>query len=189
MRTMLDVVGDEFDRLAHRDDLMFMTVVVPMNISIDSKLAIVDIETTGIDANRNKIVTCGVINSNKMIIEQCYNPDFEFRDFVKGSIFDLGYRYGVERFYAFNCGFEKRFIGGGFDWREIQPYRISKDNCIHFDHYGFGVGKDVVKWWRSWKKSGNLVDLRNIVLHNSQCLLKELAIFMVNESNSVLDKA
>ena len=199
MKTMLDAFDEKWNEMLpymEREltelplEFGLIEIDIPMNISIGDGFSIIDIETTGIDQNRNKIVTLGIIHHNYLIVIQRALFDKDEFNFQLKKFFDDLCDNGVHRAFAYNCSFEKRFLSvvgaidiEKFDFFEIMPYRVSKDNCVSFDHFGFGVGKDVPRLWKKWEKSKDLNCLHDIMRHNVNCLLKEFAIFSVNYSN------
>jgi len=142
VKTMIDVVEERIrDEIASAQESngRYLSLQIPLRISADSGIAVVDIETTGLNPNSSEIVTLGIMHYGQLqIIQNLTMTPEDFRDILKDFLDDVEEHLLVRDFYAFNCSFERRFLGDKYDWKEIQPYRISKDRCIVFDHFGFG---------------------------------------------------
>lgn len=187
MKTMFDAFESDFkesvDDAVKLCDSSFIEIIIPMKVGLDENVSIVDIETTGLDPSRNKLITLGMIYGHNLHIMQRMKEDKDdFKDRCIEHITELN-RHGILEFYAYNCSFESRFLGNHLSWNEIMPYRIKKDECVKFDHFHFGTGKEAVAWWKKWEKTGEIEYIENIMRHNVNCLLKEFAIFSVNYSN------
>lgn len=182
---MLDVVDKQMaDELSKPHPNEWFEVVVNLNVKLNPSVAIVDIETTGLTPDCSDIVTLGIIYDNKMmILQRCGTDCRAFKMEVHRRLQYVKAWGKTTTFFAYNRGFEKEFLGDGYEWAELMPFRIKKDECIKFVHYHFGEGKEVVRWWQNYLASSKHEYLVNIVRHNSQCLLKELAIFLVSTSN------
>ncbi len=165
VRTMLDVVEEEANRvvedsqgLGHDD---FIEVILPISIGANDNVAIVDIETTGLSPTSSEIITLGMIYSHYIhIIQRMNMENGAFKKLVMEKMEELDGR-GFS-FFAFNCGFEDRFLDNVYEWNEIQPYRIAKDKCIVFDHFHFGTGRDALSWWKKWKSEQDIDMIINI---------------------------
>ena len=192
MKTMFDAFEEHYIKKVgdvKGDDpcLEFIEINIPMNIGFWGNMGIVDIETTGIVPGKNKIVTLGCIHHEYLTIIQRANCTKERFEEVLKDYLEMIYRVDVYDLYAYNCSFERNFLTAKQEWKEIMPYRIKKDECVAFAHFGFGEGKDVPAWWHKFEKTHDLQYLHDIMKHNMNCLLKELAIFSVNYSNCTED--
>ena len=192
-KTMLDVVGQLFDECYQGVDLdtfeSHICLNVPLNISIAENIIVVDIETTGLHpSDGSQIVTFGYIKGGSLVILQRTKPGIEFDGEIEEVMRQFDDANGVKIF-AFNKMFEFAFLGKyasctHITFHEIQPqFRVSKDKTIKYAHYGYGEGRQGPYLWAQYLQTKNTDCLKKIVMHNSQCLLKELAIFMVNDDN------
>ena len=187
--SFLKAVEEHFDFIASRVDLKsspvgYMVFEMQMRVGLNGKTAVVDIETSGF-APYGSMVTFGVVKGDRMLIFQRLSSTPEARGYFKDKILtELVELDGMDVF-AFCHSFEKGFLGDKVKWRELQPAcGGKKDEVVKFKHTHFGEGKDVPVWWKSWKKTKDIEYIRNIIVHNANCLVKEVAILLASEENS-----
>lgn len=153
---------------------------------------LIDIETTGLDANYDEIVIFGYVEGNCLRI--LYRTSEEERPFIA----QIGRLISTlsQPFYAYNLSFEKGFLKAkGIDIEGIdlfQPWKEKADVLhlkwpkldelfSHAEHY-FNEqvisGKDVPLLWEGFLKTGDEDYLHQIVRHNEADLLKELYLLV-----------
>jgi len=153
---------------------------------------LVDIETTGLDSNRDEIVVFGYVERNylKIVCRTSKNEE----PFI-AQLTELVPKLS-RPFYAYNLSFEKGFLRAkgmnieGIDlfqpWKEKAEGLYLKwpklDELIsHAEHY-FNEpvisGKDVPWLWERFLHTGNKDYLQQIVKHNESDLLRELYLLV-----------
>jgi hypothetical protein len=165
------------------NNLDFIKLEFPLIVALNGKNAIVDIETSGF-IPYGKVVTFGCIFKGKMVIIQRLKSGAKATDAFMQEI--RHYLEDMADFdkYAFCCMFEQQFLGAYHNWKEIQPKcGGKKDDIVKFKHFHFGEGSDVPGWWKKWKNSKDVVALRSIIVHNANCLIKEMAILSASDNN------
>ncbi len=153
---------------------------------------LIDLETTGLDADHDEIVLCGYIQGNRLEII-CRNSEEE-------ALFTVQLAELVSSlprpFYAYNLSFEKAFLQAkgilieGIDlfqpWKEKAEALYLKwpkldELFSHAEHY-FNEpvisGRDVPLLWQKFLCSRDDSYLQQIIKHNESDLLRELYLLV-----------
>ena len=153
---------------------------------------LVDIETTGLDSNRDEIVVFGYIERNYLRII-CRTSEDE-KPFI-AQLAKLVPKL-PQPFYAYNLSFEKEFLeakGMNINGVDLfQPWKEKADELYlkwpkldelisHAEHYfnePVVSGKDVPWLWERFLHSQDGHYLQEIVRHNEADLLRELYLLV-----------
>ena len=166
-----------------------------------NKGTLMDFETKSDTYNENFPITIGLIYKNKLKIIQILDAEVDMEEIKSELILE-------EPFIAYNNNFEKEILGKRFNlvypkskWRELMqpvPYKDENDQWQEFDKalmkkdyhisipgVSFGDGKNIPYLWQAYKLTqdpwtkANII--YNIMMHNRQCLMKELLILSLCE--------
>jgi len=140
---------------------------------------IVDLETTGLSASMDRVITVGVLHDSTYEVFQASDG----RDILEQTRPYL--RRLPKPLYAFNKEFEESFLGIELD-RELQmrPYE-RKTEAITISGIVDPLGRhgeSVPVEWRTYLETRNKVHLQRIVEHNISDLLDELCLAIVRNS-------
>jgi len=166
---------------------------VHLNVSIP-RGTIVDIETTGLDPNRDEIITLGYVAGSQLIVlQRTAKRKDKFYEAVRTEIGNL-----PRPLYAYNAEFEELFIRQQLGLkREVvkdlfRPWRDRADAIgmkwpklddlvsepeIYFQDKRI-TGRDVPVIWRRFLAKGDTRLLEPIVKHNQSDLLRSLYLLV-----------
>lgn len=153
------------------------------NKKVLTKGCVIDIETTGLDANTNKILTLGILTRNKARIYQLTNKQYpRFRDLCINKVSKTpNPRYG------YNPRFEADFLGIKEGWHDLTQweertyndyeqgpyYRLSLDQCTLSPFKEPTIASsEVPAYWKQWLTSKKPKTLYEITWHNLIDLLR-----------------
>lgn len=155
---------------------------------------IIDIETTGMDHEKDEIITFGMIERNELRVIQRKSKDpTAFYAYLSENVLP---RLPLP-VYAYNSEFEKRFLSKQLGFEAIfvdlmEPWRVKADE-IEFKYPTLDelipapeayIGErrttavDVVFLWRKYLREANVRDLTTIIRHNQIDLLQAMAALM-----------
>ncbi len=156
-----------------------ITFRVPLRYNLGN-VAIVDIETSGFVPYRGGLVTFGAIKGNEIIITQRLKSGGGYHKVFRQKYIDIVNRWNEEDsidLYAYNSSFESKWLECRF--YELMKTKRKKDESVEFSDFHFGdASKDMTRWWRSAKR-GDYSSHGKIILHNCNCLIKELSLFLI----------
>jgi len=136
---------------------------------------IVDIETTGVSADRDNLITVGILANGAYRIYQATDGS-DMLSALRPILQDL-----PRPIYAFNKGFEESFLQIAVD-RELQlrPYE-SKDDAIRISGISdpLGHGRWVPPEWHQYEGDGRDDHLDRIIAHNLADLQHEMCLAIV----------
>jgi len=159
-------------------------IEVPMRIFLDD-VAVVDVETSGIHPGYGGLLTLGIYNGGTVeIIQRLKSGDGYHKEFRRSAINYLSEKYGECSLYAYNRTYENRWLDRN-DFFEVDPRGSAnrkKDDCVSFDDFHYGKGSEVIDSWRSWKSNESEKYIKDIIMHNFNCLMKETSLFLINNA-------
>ena len=139
------------------------------------KGTIVDIETTGVSANRDDLITVGILANGAYRIYQATDGS-DLLSALRPILHEL-----PRPIYAFNKGFEESFLQIAVD-RELQlrPYE-SKYDAIRISGISdpLGHGRWVPPEWQEYERDGRDDHLNKIIAHNFADLQHEMCLAIV----------
>jgi len=140
---------------------------------LPDNVAVVDIETTGLDHKRDRMLTLGIYRSDRITIYQLlFGKDLREYSIVKRAIEDLK----PLKVYAWYKDFEEKWLGlNGL--HELQIYNFEmKDRSIQIKGLESEItGSNVPLAWREWREKGDICMVLAIVQRNYFDLLTEAA--------------
>jgi uncharacterized protein YprB with RNaseH-like and TPR domain len=139
------------------------------------KGTVIDIETTGISAYRDSLITVGILESGVYRIYQATDGS-SMLSALRPILHDL-----PRPIYAFNKAFEESFLGLTID-RELQlrPYE-SKNDAIRISGITdpLGNGRWVPPEWQAYERDGRDEHLSRIITHNLADLQYEMCLAII----------
>ncbi len=140
---------------------------------------IVDLETTGLSAGVDRVVTVGVLHGEAYEVFQSTDNSDLLR------ILKPGLEMLPRPFFAFNKGFEESFLGLNVD-RDLQlrPYESRREaiRVAGVDDPFNGHGHEVPFEWRAYLADGKREHLERIMAHNIADLRYELCLAIMRTS-------
>jgi len=154
---------------------------------------LIDIETTGLDEERDEIITLGFISGNRLsVIQRKVKDKQPFYSEIKSTLSKIS-----RPFYAYNCEFEEKFFRRqlgmqlkGTDlmepWKILAERRMIKwpklDELVSEPEMYFRTTRisagDIPSLWNAFLTSGDEKSLEMIMTHNKADLLRELYLLV-----------
>jgi len=162
---------------------------------------IVDIETTGLNPESDRILTLGIYRENKIFIYQLVKPRYR--------IFERMCRAIVRRLpkplYAYAASFEQEFLQIPNGWRDLTRYYeveydewcpIRRFRLVDVTTYPYETTKDfdingaeVPQKWREWLKHRNLRILAEIPYHCMVDLRREVQLLTSGFVRNIVEQS
>ncbi|MCD6562456.1 MAG: hypothetical protein J7K23_00910 [Thermoproteales archaeon] len=135
--------------------------------------AVIDVETTGLDPEEDKMVTFGIYHENRIRIYQLlFGDDLRNYDIIKEELRNLN----GKKVYAWYKDFEEKWLNiHGIYELQVRDYEKKDDSVWIEGLQPRYTGRDVPFLWNSWKKYGDICCILAIVERNYLDLLSEAA--------------
>jgi len=148
-------------------------------IQLPEEIAIVDIETTGLDPKLDEIVSYGIVKDrNKVkVVARVIAEEKELLELLKKDL------NGIKTVYAFYVPFERDWLTtklGDLNVR-FEDLKRMDGRLIHVVNTNWGDdvdGSQVPKLWQGWKERLSFGCLSSIIHHNLADLMRETFLFL-----------
>jgi len=160
-------------------DIGFVEVCV-RGIKLPECIAILDIETTGLNEVFDEIVSYGVVRDfdgvvKARVVVRIESDENTLLEHLKSDLKDL------KVVYAYYKDFEERFLSKrGFDliFRDLKRCGGRLRDVVNLDWMDNITGSDVPILWIDWIKRRSFKSLIKIVHHNLSDLMREVMLFI-----------
>ena len=164
LRPRVSLYSAVYSRLKY---IVFEAEAFPLNA------AVIDVETTGLDPEEDKMVTFGIYHENRIRIYQLlFGDDLRNYDIIKEELRNLN----GKKVYAWYKDFEEKWLNiHGIYELQVRDYEKKDDSVWIEGLQPRYTGRDVPFLWNSWKKYGDICCILAIVERNYLDLLSEAA--------------
>jgi uncharacterized protein YprB with RNaseH-like and TPR domain len=149
-------------------------------IQLPQGVAILDIETTGLEPDVCELVSYGIIKENRAkVVIRITGEEEELLEHLRNDL------EGVNTLYAFYVQFEEtwlRFKLGdslNFQFKDLKRTSGRLKDIVPFDWNDYVDGKQIPSLWQNWKERLSFGSLSTIIHHNMADLMRELILFVV----------
>ena len=149
-------------------------------VQLPQGVAILDIETTGLEPDTCEIVSYGIVRENRAkVVIRITGEEKELLEHLRKDL------EGVSIPYAFYAQFEEawlRFKLGdslNFQFKDLKRTSGRLKDIVPFDWGDYVDGKQIPNLWQNWKERLSFGSLSTIIHHNMADLMRELILFVV----------